>query len=208
GIIVNETFDGNVTYVAGSYTSTCAGITESGDTDGQWQIPSRAIGTSCTLTITTTVSTPLSDGVLLFNTADIIDNANSTAEASAVTTVMNPVVCGDAVVGSGESCDLGSGVNGTAGACCTASCQLRASGETCRAAAGICDLADNCSGASPTCPADTKSSAQCRASAGSCDIPEVCDGAGNDCPADQFIAGGTECRAAAGVCDLAESCTG
>ena len=39
-IIVNESFDGNVTYLAGSYSSTCAGITESTDTDGQWVIPS------------------------------------------------------------------------------------------------------------------------------------------------------------------------
>ena len=156
-VIVNEAFDGNVTYVAGDWTSTCAGINESGDTDGQWAIPTLAIGASCTITITTTVAAPLSDGVLLFNSADIVDDANSTAEASAVTTVMNPVVCGDGVVGSGETCDLGSGVNGTSGACCTATCQLRTGGDICGPAAGDCDLAETCTGASPTCPADAKS---------------------------------------------------
>ncbi|HSP96048.1 MAG TPA: hypothetical protein VL049_02235, partial [Candidatus Dormibacteraeota bacterium] len=207
-IIVNEAFDGNVAYVAGSYSSTCAGITESADTDGQWLIPSLASGSSCTITITTTVATPLADGVLLFNAADVLDDANSTAEASAITTVMNPVVCGDGTVGAGEACDLGAGVNGTTGACCTADCQLRAAGETCRAAAGVCDEAETCTGASPTCPADAKSADLCRTSAGSCDVPEVCDGAANDCPTDLFVAGGTECRASAGVCDPAESCTG
>ena len=208
-IVVDEAFDGNVSYTAGNWMSSCAGITESGDTDGQWNIPTLGgMGQSCTITITTTVGSPLSDGVLLFNSATVIDAANNTAEASAVTTVMNPVVCGDGVVGSGEACDLGSGVNGTSGACCTASCQFRAGGQTCRPAAGDCDTAESCTGSSPTCPADAKSSAQCRASAGICDVAESCDGVSNSCPTDQFVPGGTECRAAAGVCDLAESCSG
>ncbi|MBX3024961.1 DUF11 domain-containing protein [bacterium] len=212
-IIVNESFDGNVTYVAGSYSSSCPGITESADTDGQWVIPTLASGSPpCTITINTTVATPLADGVLLFNTADIVDAANNAAEASAVTTVLNPVVCGDGIVGAGEACDLGSGLNGSGDSCCTASCQLRAAGETCRAAAGTCDAAEVCDGLNDSCPADQvlPTGTECRASAGACDPSESCDGVGTDCPADERAPSGTVCRAsgAGEGCDVPESCDG
>jgi hypothetical protein len=119
-------------------------------------------------------------------------------------------LCGDGVVqGSrGEQCDLGGGLNGMPGTCCSSSCQLLPNGATCRAAAGVCDLPETCNGSTPTCPADAKSTALCRASAGVCDVAEFCNGASNTCPADGFASALTLCRAAAGPCDVAENCTG
>ncbi len=117
-------------------------------------------------------------------------------------------LCGDATVqGSrGEQCDLGTGVNGTPGTCCTTSCQLAANGTGCRAAAGMCDVAESCDGSSPTCPADGKSTALCRGVAGVCDVAENCNGVSNVCPPDTFLGSSTVCRAAAGLCDAPETC--
>jgi hypothetical protein len=71
-------------------------------------------------------------------------------------------LCGDGVVqGSrGEQCDLGGGLNGTSGTCCSSSCQLLPNGATCRASAGVCDLTETCDGVSDTCPADAKSTVE------------------------------------------------
>ncbi len=119
-------------------------------------------------------------------------------------------LCGDGVAqgARGEQCDLGGGLNGMPGTCCSSSCQLVSNGTTCRAAAGDCDLAETCNGSSPNCPADLKSTALCRAAPGVCDVAEFCNGVSNTCPADGFAPASTVCRAAAGSCDVAENCTG
>ena len=200
-IIVNEAYDGNVVFSGQSSSSNCATFGGAPDND-QWTITSLGAGLSCQITVTTTVNSPLADGVLLFNTADIVDDAAHTAEASAITTVHSP--CGDGVV-TGEECDEGA-ANGTAGSCCTSTCTFRANGEVCRSPAGACDVQETCSGSGGTCPADLKSSALCRGAAGVCDVAESCDGSSNDCPADAKSS--ALCRAAAGVCDVAETCDG
>ncbi len=120
-------------------------------------------------------------------------------------TVLFTPSCGNGVVDAGEQCDEGV-ANGTTTSCCTAGCQFRAGGETCRLSAGVCDPTETCSGASGTCPADAKSTAQCRASAGACDLAELCDGVNNACPADAKST--AVCRGAAGACDVAEVCDG
>ncbi|MEO8601496.1 MAG: hypothetical protein ABI629_02860 [bacterium] len=144
--------------------------------------------------------------------------------------------CGDGTVDSPEACDQGSGVNGTAGSCCSTTCTFKSNGTgctddgnvcttdtcngasavcqhpagnagfTCRGAAGVCDTIETCTGASTSCPGDAKSVALCRASAGVCDLPESCNGIGNNCPGDAKSS--AQCRASAGVCDLADSCDG
>ncbi|TFH23091.1 MAG: hypothetical protein E4H03_06975, partial [Myxococcales bacterium] len=115
------------------------------------------------------------------------------------------VICGDGIVSSGEDCEDG---NTQDGDCCSSTCQFEAATTVCRGAAGVCDVAETCTGASATCPADAKSTAECRGSAGICDVAETCDGINDACPADAFMAATTECRGAAGVCDAAEFCTG
>ena len=148
-IVVNEQYDGNVGF--DSFSSTCN--LQGGGGPDTWTILSLAAGASCTITITTTVNSPLADGVLLSNAADIIDDALNSAEAAAVTTVDNPAVCGDGVIKAPEECDEAA-ANGTSGSCCTATCTFRASSQVCRPAADECDAAETCSGASATCPAD------------------------------------------------------
>src|SRR5205085_10528709 len=62
--------------------------------------------------------------------------------------------CGDGAVDPGEQCDQGTGVNGTASSCCTATCTFVSVGTTCRGASGQCDAAETCTGASAVCPVD------------------------------------------------------
>src|SRR5262249_33505800 len=180
GITVNEAYDGNVTFSGQSSSSNCASFGGAPDND-QWTIASLAAPpnpNTCTITITVTVSSPLADGVLIFNSADISDAASNTAEASAVTTLHSPWGAG---VVTGEECDEGA-VNGTSGSCCTATCTFRASGAVCRPAAGVCDVQETCSGSSGACPADGKSTAECRASGGVCDLAQNCDGLNHHFP--------------------------
>ncbi len=124
-------------------------------------------------------------------------------------------LCGNGVVDVvgpiNEQCDQG-GANGTAGSCCTSSCQFRGAGQECRGLAGACDQAEVCTGASGTCPADIflGTGVICRAaSAGmDCDEDEVCAGGTPNCPADGVKPNGTLCRASGGVCDPQEVCNG
>ena len=143
------------------------------------------------------------------------DNNRTIGNDGHFVTVTLTSLCGngvvDAPVGSSysEQCDQGA-ANGTAGSCCTSTCQFRAAGQTCRSSAGQCDVAEQCSGSSDTCPADNfvSSTTVCRSSAGVCDIAENCPGNGPDCPADVSVASTVQCRGSAGVCDPAENCTG
>src|SRR5262249_3147788 len=121
--------------------------------------------------------------------------------------------CGDGVVDSPEQCDQGSGVNGTAGSCCTSTCTFKTSGTTCRTSAGQCDLAESCTGSSRACPAEgvASSSSPCTGASqgGVCDndAADHCLGTANTC-VDGFQPSSTVCRASAGQCDVAENCTG
>ena len=83
----------------------------------------------------------------------------------AVSGLTSGAICGDSSVDGAEQCDLGA-LNGTAGSCCSATCELVAAATECRPSAGACDLA------------------------------ETCDGASADCPSDQFVSDGTACGAA------------
>jgi hypothetical protein len=118
-------------------------------------------------------------------------------------------ICGNSIVETRESCDLG-GANGSSTSCCTSVCAFRTSGSTCRSAAGVCDVAETCTGGSGTCPGDgfVSSATVCRSSAGGCDVAENCTGSSAPCPADTIRPSGFVCRSAAGVCDVAESCDG
>lgn len=115
--------------------------------------------------------------------------------------------CGNGVLDEDEQCDLGT-ANGTAGACCTASCTLVPADTTCRPSAGACDIAESCTGTDAECPADSKSTSVCRPSAGVCDVAENCDGVTDACPSDGFASSDTVCRPSADQCDAAENCTG
>ncbi|MEN8183689.1 MAG: hypothetical protein ABFS46_14265, partial [Myxococcota bacterium] len=79
-------------------------------------------------------------------------------------------VCGDGVEEGSEACDLGA-LNGQAGSCCSALCELVPSGTECRASAGSCDVAETCDGASAACPTDTfqPATSACRLVADLCD---------------------------------------
>jgi uncharacterized repeat protein (TIGR01451 family) len=207
-IIVDDPYDGNVTFVSQSsvdnHGNVCATFSTPPD---EWTISTLNAGDTCTISIATTVNSPLSDGVLITNTASLIDDNNNTATSSVVNTVNNPAVCGDGVVKAPEQCDQG-GANGTPGSCCSATCMFAPSNTVCRAANGVCDVAENCTGSSVTCPADQfATSGVCRAANGVCDVAESCDGSGPNCPADHFATSGV-CRPANGVCDVAESCDG
>ncbi|MDX2169815.1 MAG: right-handed parallel beta-helix repeat-containing protein [Deltaproteobacteria bacterium] len=126
--------------------------------------------------------------------AGAVDASGPAAASDACTACSNAAQCDDANPCTVDACsDTCSHAAGNAGA-------------PCRAAAGACDLAESCDGASPSCPADLKSSAACRPAVDVCDAAESCDGVGNDCPADAKNSG--VCRASAGACDLAESCDG
>jgi len=136
-VLIDETYDGNV----GSpslVSTTCAGLTSNPPDLDQFTIPTLSAGSACAITIATTVNSAVADGVLLTNLVDIIDDAGNAAEASVVTSVHIPAVCGNGLLETGESCDEGA-ANGTLGSCCTAACGFRTGGEVCRPAAGDCD---------------------------------------------------------------------
>lgn len=174
-LVVNEAYSANVAYE--SFTSTCTGITGAVD---QWMISSLAAGASCTITITTTVLSPLADGVLLLNQADVIDDDGSEAQAAVITTVRNPAVCGDGIITTPEEeCDE-VGANGTSTSCCTAACLWRDAGQVCRPAEDECDVAESCDGASATCGTDAFADAGigCADDSNGC-TDDQCDGAGN-----------------------------
>jgi len=121
------------------------------------------------------------------------------------------VMCGDGFVDPDEECDLGIGMNGAPGSCCTDSCFFELLGTECRASGGLCDVAEACTGSSASCPGDAfvLGGTECRASGGLCDVAEACTGSSVSCPGDVFLAGGTVCDPGSGdMCDPDEPCTG
>jgi hypothetical protein len=125
--------------------------------------------------------------------------------------------CGDGIIDSPEQCDEGSGVNGSASSCCTATCDFRPAVEVCRPGAGTpCDANETCTGASAICPSDDAPinlGVVCRGGSGDvCDENETCTGVpGAGCPADDALAKvGLVCRVGSvgDICDENETCTG
>ena len=195
-----------LTRTVGTASVVSTGGTPADNANGQIQRLFRLTsGTSFTFTAVLNATTSSFSGVANPAVFDQSHAPAGTTDVRKVDLAFYYSDCGDGVVDSPEQCDLG-GANGAATSCCTAACTFRGAGLTCRTAAGVCDLADTCTGASATCPADSKSTALCRGSAGACDTAELCDGVSNNCPADAKST--AVCRAAGGVCDLAESCDG
>ncbi len=86
-VVVNEGYDPNGVYSSDSTSpSGCATFQGAPDND-QWTINSFAAGATCTITIVTTVATPLADGVILLNNADAGDDAGDSASAGAFSVV-------------------------------------------------------------------------------------------------------------------------
>ena len=65
-------------------------------------------------------------------------------------------ICGDGSIAGDEQCDLGAILNGTAGSCCSATCEFLGAATECRGSVGECDVAETCDGASGACPDDVK----------------------------------------------------
>ncbi len=133
--------------------------------------------------------------------------------------VVGGPICGNGTVDSGEDCDLGDGVNGASGNCCTSECLYAAALTECRAGFGapnggdVCDPAETCTGASDTCPTDVHHDfVVCRTGNGDfCDPHETCPvGAGAVCGANIIQSAGTVCSLAdsGDSCDPAEECDG
>jgi hypothetical protein len=135
-----------------------------------------------------------------------VDNSNPAWSAGIAT--YKATNCGNSIVESGETCDLGAG-NGAAGTCCSATCSFSSAGSTCRASTGGCDPAETCDGASVSCPADVlaPNGTVCRAAIDACDFGESCDGIAAGCPADLYQPDGTACGSDADPCttDLCSS---
>ncbi len=110
--------------------------------------------------------------------------------------------CGDGSTQAWEDCDLGGATNGTAGACCTATCTFVTMNTECRAADGICDVAEVCTGASATCPSDAvaSNSSVCRTSVSECDSAEYCDGSTKTCPSESYSYNGNACTTDSNEC--------
>jgi len=130
-----------------------------------------------TLTPTETPTVTMTATTTPTHTATPTETTTSTAT---VTPTHTPG-CGDSAVDVDEQCDLGAG-NGSAGSCCSATCQFRAGGSICRAAAGVCDESETCSGSSATCPADVlkPSGTTCPDDGDEC-TPDECDGSSALC---------------------------
>ena len=140
-----------------------------------------------------------------------------TARADYIFETASPIFpedCGNNVVEDLEQCDEGDGINGTAGSCCSVTCEFVSAGAVCNAGSGdVCDPDEVCSGTAGACPADTIASAATVCNAGSgdlCDPDEHCAGTADAaCPADTVTAGGTVCNAGSGdLCDPDEVCSG
>ena len=125
-----------------------------------------------------------------------------TARADFIFETASPIFpedCGNNFVEDLEQCDEGDGINGTAGSCCSVTCEFVSAGAVCNAGSGdVCDPDELCSGTAGACPADRVASDTevCNAGSGDlCDPDELCSGtAGVACPADVIAVADTVCR--------------
>ena len=124
-----------------------------------------------------------------------------------------PEDCGNNFVEDLEQCDEGDGINGTAGSCCSVTCDFVSAGAICNAGSGdLCDPDETCTGIAAACPNDaiTPAATVCRTGSGDlCDPDETCTGVARAaCPANFVQPASFTCRGSAGICDVAETCTG
>ncbi len=116
-------------------------------------------------------------------------------------------ICGNSQIETKEQCDQGA-ANGTTPNCCSSACSFKASNVECRAAGGECDLAETCTGASVTCPSDSKkpNGTACTDDGFPCSSDQ-CDGLQDTCT-HPILSHATLCRPLAGDCDVADFCDG
>jgi hypothetical protein len=117
--------------------------------------------------------------------------------------------CGNGEIDLGEACDEG-GANGTAAACCTATCTLKAASELCTDNdANACTIAA-CDGVGSGCDQDydlALDGAPCGNPAGTaCTNPDTCDGAGGCQP--NHAASSTPCADIDGNACTVAGCNG
>ncbi|KAI4902868.1 hypothetical protein NFI96_031219 [Prochilodus magdalenae] len=101
--------------------------------------------------------------------------------------LLQPPVCGNGFIESGEECDCGS-VTECTNPCCNAT--------TCKMTKGS-ECADG------ACCRDCKileAFNMCRAKRDECDLPEYCTGTSNECPEDVFAVNGLPCKNGNGYC--------
>ncbi|XP_022522561.2 disintegrin and metalloproteinase domain-containing protein 28 [Astyanax mexicanus] len=101
--------------------------------------------------------------------------------------LLQPPVCGNGFLESGEQCDCGS-VTECSNPCCNAT--------TCR-------LTEGSQCADGACCRDCKiidAYNMCRAKQDECDLPEYCTGDSNLCPEDVFAVNGLPCKSGSGYC--------
>jgi hypothetical protein len=105
--------------------------------------------------------------------------------------------CGDGMVDSPEQCDQGSGVNGTFGSCCTATCTFKPNGTACPDDGNGCTN-DQCSGANASCQHPNNSNA--------CDDALFCNGTDTCGGGSCSVHSGNPCPGPDGDGDCTESC--
>lgn len=105
--------------------------------------------------------------------------------------------CGDGTVDSPEQCDQGTGVNGTAGSCCTTTCTFKSNGTACTDDGNLCTN-DQCNGASALCQHPNNSV--------SCSDGVFCNGADNCGGGSCSVHAGNPCSGPDGDNNCAESC--
>src|SRR5581483_3600094 len=217
---VTLTFSGTGSIVDDATTQALTGTNINGSVHALWRIDPTVSSLTVNVLIeaSTAAGGPFSPADVFFGTTSTHRSGTGSTDQdkSHVDLAFYTSSCGDGTPDtnfSREQCDQGSAVNGTAGSCCTSSCQFKGAGITCRASAGQCDVAETCTGSSATCPADgfASSATTCTGASqgGVCDNDpgDHCLGTANTC-VDSFKSSATVCRGSAGQCDLAETCTG
>ncbi len=240
GIVVSEGYPPYVTYDA--FTSLGCGtdstfLNGGGPPDYTWTIASLASGATCTITITTTVQSPLADGTLLVNQADISDSVGNAASASTVTTVEQCAGQAD-----GSACndqDLCTQADACLNQYCVGSPVVCTVSDQCHLA-GTCSPTTGCSNPSapdatlcddgnPCTTGDACTSGVCAGTAYACAPPDQChlagtcngngtcsyasqpDGTscsdGNACTTNDTCSGGTCVAGPALGCDDNNACT-
>ncbi|MEO8602622.1 MAG: hypothetical protein ABI629_08605 [bacterium] len=227
---INDTINGaqNVanrlvlTRTVGTATVVAAGGTPANNGNGDIQALFQVSSASFTVRADVQASDPIFPSLGINAIPNVYDPTRTASgagaqEMSKVDVAFYYSDCGDGVVDSPEQCDEGSGVNGSATSCCTATCTFRSAAAVCRPGAGApCDATETCSGSAADCPSDDAPinlGVVCRGGSGdSCDSNETCTGVpGAGCPADDApVNVGVVCRVGSvgDICDENEVCTG